>query len=384
MSEFQYFEFRTIDNPLSEKDRKEIDRWSSRTTPTSNSAVFTYSYNDFRKDEKKVVEKYFDAMFYFANWGSKRLIFKFPKGLVDIEQIRQYTFNFEEQLILHQTEKYVMIDFHFQEKGDMRVFDIEGCLSSLISLRNDILNGDYRCLYLAWLYGISTFEDWDDHDNGFPEPIVPAGLQNPNGALKSFVELIEIDEDFLTVAIENSKKIISKQDIKIESFIEKLSEKEKTDFLIRMLNGESLLDIKLTNRLKDFSEIDEVENSDFKSRKIGEIMHKVSVIKQEKKEKERRKQEAIHRKKMQNLEQQEDYLWRTIYQKISERKPKSYDETIEILTNLKELAVYKNEYEEFHQKFEQIRSENKNKPSFQRRLSITSLIKNNKAKFRNF
>lgn len=68
MSEYQYYEFRCIDRPLTAEEQKEIGGWSSRTHPTSTGAIFIYNYRDFPKDEKRVVEQYFDAMFYIANW----------------------------------------------------------------------------------------------------------------------------------------------------------------------------------------------------------------------------------------------------------------------------------------------------------------------------
>jgi hypothetical protein len=46
-------------------------------TPTQ--AVFTYQFGDFHGRPEKVLEQYFDAMLYLANWGTKRLMFRFPK-----------------------------------------------------------------------------------------------------------------------------------------------------------------------------------------------------------------------------------------------------------------------------------------------------------------
>ncbi len=375
MSEFQFYEFRTIDNPLSEKDRKEIGRWSSRTTPTSNRAVFTYHYSDFPKDEIKVIEKYFDAMFYFANWGSKRLLFKFPKELVEIEQIKQYCFEYDDELIINETENYVIIDFFFSEEENSGWFDVEGCLTSLISLRNDILKGDFRCLYLAWLYAMTSYKEWDDFDDEIIEPYIPPGLQDLNAALKSFIELLEIDEDILYVAFEQSKAKISKQDTKFETFIEKLPEKEKNNFLKRMLKRERLLDIKLANRLKELFDDLEIEQNELQRRTIGDIFRKADLIRQKKKLEKKRKRQAVHLKKMQKFELQEDTLWKTVYQNISEKKPKSYDEAIKVLKNLNELAQYKNNLMEFCHKVEQIRNENKRLTSLQNKLTKSGLIK---------
>lgn len=90
MSEYQFYEFKSIDKALTLKEREIVSSWSSRIQVTNSGAVFTYHYSDFPQDELEVVEKYFDAMFYSTNWGTKRLIFKIPKDFIDKKAIKQY------------------------------------------------------------------------------------------------------------------------------------------------------------------------------------------------------------------------------------------------------------------------------------------------------
>jgi len=49
MSEYQFYEFKAIDKPLSESDKKEIGSWSSRTNPTlrKNEVVIISTSKDF-------------------------------------------------------------------------------------------------------------------------------------------------------------------------------------------------------------------------------------------------------------------------------------------------------------------------------------------------
>ena len=79
MSEFQQYQFQTIDRPLTEAQRKEVNSWSSRAAASSTSVTFTYHYGDFSQDEEKVLAEFFDAMLYVANWGTKQLMFRFPQ-----------------------------------------------------------------------------------------------------------------------------------------------------------------------------------------------------------------------------------------------------------------------------------------------------------------
>ncbi|HMQ63165.1 MAG TPA: hypothetical protein PKE06_20950 [Flavilitoribacter sp.] len=90
MSEFQCYQFRSFDRPLTENERHEVSSWSSRAQVSSHSATFIYHYGDFRYSEEKAVEQYFDAMLYFANWGTRRLLLRLPADLVDADALEPY------------------------------------------------------------------------------------------------------------------------------------------------------------------------------------------------------------------------------------------------------------------------------------------------------
>ena len=66
MSEFQYYDFRSIDKPLTDSERREINGWSSRSNASSHRATFNYSYGSFGKDPKDCVARYFASAFDIA------------------------------------------------------------------------------------------------------------------------------------------------------------------------------------------------------------------------------------------------------------------------------------------------------------------------------
>jgi hypothetical protein len=90
VSEYQYYEFQTIERPLNAKEQEEIKQLSSRVKLTPNRAIFLYNYGDFSGQPEDLVAKYFDLMFYIANWGSWQLIFRFPKAIVKADLLRVY------------------------------------------------------------------------------------------------------------------------------------------------------------------------------------------------------------------------------------------------------------------------------------------------------
>jgi hypothetical protein len=72
VSEYQYYEFLALDKPLTDKQRAELRKLSSRAEITATRFVNEYHYGDFRGSPEKLMERYFDAFLYLANWGTRR------------------------------------------------------------------------------------------------------------------------------------------------------------------------------------------------------------------------------------------------------------------------------------------------------------------------
>ena len=83
MSEYQYYESQAVDQLLSSDAGQEMQRLSSRVQLTATSASFVYHYGDFRGNPYRVLVNYFDAMLYITNWGTRQLMFRFPRTALD-------------------------------------------------------------------------------------------------------------------------------------------------------------------------------------------------------------------------------------------------------------------------------------------------------------
>ena len=97
MSEYQYYEFRAIDHPLTDDQKEKISVLSSRANVTSHSATFVYNYSDFRGNTEQLMSDYFDVMLYMANWGSRHLMFRIPCLLIDTKQMKPYCISEEKR-----------------------------------------------------------------------------------------------------------------------------------------------------------------------------------------------------------------------------------------------------------------------------------------------
>ncbi|MBO9999529.1 MAG: hypothetical protein J7641_11075, partial [Cyanobacteria bacterium SID2] len=90
MSEFQYYQFQSIDRRLTKEDREYLKTKSSRVKLETHGARFTYSSGDFRGNPLEVLDRCFDMMSYIANFGDRQIAFRFPKNALDLEVLQPY------------------------------------------------------------------------------------------------------------------------------------------------------------------------------------------------------------------------------------------------------------------------------------------------------
>ena len=229
MSEYQYYEFKAIDKPLNQQDMQALRDLSTRAQISSTSFINEYNWGDFKGNPLKLVESYFDAFLYVANWGTRRFMLKAPRHLVDVDLAKRYCPG--ESAVIHEKGDHLIFEFT-SETEDYEWEEGDEWLSSLISLRTEILQGDYRSLYLAWLFCAQM----EEIENDEPEPPVPPNLADLNGPLESFVDFMRIDTDLLTVATENSISEGRETDPEVlKTWIHNLPEKEKDDILFRLI-----------------------------------------------------------------------------------------------------------------------------------------------------
>lgn len=191
MSEYQYYEFLALDRPLTVAQQSQLRALSTRAEITASSFFNEYHYGDFKGDPAKLMREYFDAHVYLANWGSRRLMLSLPLGALAVETLEPYcvdgTFADEgtgSRRILDWSVNFE--DYEYLDEGGAGSW-----MARLVPLRDELLRGDTRCLYLGWLAAANHGELEDDE----PEPPVPAGLGQPTAAQVALVEFLAIDED---------------------------------------------------------------------------------------------------------------------------------------------------------------------------------------------
>ena len=380
MSEYQYYEFQAIDKPLEEKGIQALRNLSSRAQITPTSFVNEYNWGDFKGKPLTLMEKYFDAFLYVANWGTHWFMLRVPLRLINFDLAKKYCFG--ENTTAYKKGENLIFEF-ISETDDYEWEEGEGQLSSLISLRSDIISGDYRCLYLAWLYcaQIGNFE------NDEFEPPVPPNLGDLNAPLKSFVDFMRIDTDLIAVAAKNSasKDRLAEYQNELRAWIGNLPEKEKDEILFRMVKDhDPHLGSELMQRFQRKLSIEDNYEMGEKLRTVEDLMTKAEAYTTERKRRiaekkaeeqaRKKRQEAIAREKYLNdLTKREDKVWKKVDDLIETKRQPDYDEAVKLLVDLSDLSKKINKETIFKEKLRSIYEKHSRKPSLIRRLKNAGL-----------
>lgn len=386
MSEYQYYEFQAIDRPLSEDDQRWLRGLSTRAQITTTSFTNVYHWGDFRGDPIKVMERCFDAFVYVANWGSRRFMIRLPHGSFDAVGAKQYCHRYG--VSLQERKGCVLIDIRRDEEpGEWDGWeDGSAWMASLARLRDDLLDGDWRCLYLAWLVGIET-ESLPDKAK---EPPVPPGLRELTAPLQALVDFLGVDTELIDVAAERSgPRAASEPSVgELKGWIGSLAASEKDEWLLRIARGDE--PHARRGLLRQFWEAAPDRNAPPSDddhtpcRTVAELSavwqqrlearHR-RLAEEAAKERARRAQaEAQARKeRLENVASRASAVWEEASAWIARRTPKGYDQAVKLLVDLKDAAALAGRGEEFDRRLDELSRCHTGKPTLQRRLRDAGL-----------
>jgi hypothetical protein len=73
VSEYQYYDFRALDRPLTRNEMATLRSISTRA------AITATEWGDLKANPSKLLEKYFDAFAYDASWGTREFHIHFRR-----------------------------------------------------------------------------------------------------------------------------------------------------------------------------------------------------------------------------------------------------------------------------------------------------------------
>ena len=156
MSEYQYYDFRAIDRPLTKKEMAALRSISTRAAITATSFTNHYEWGDLKANPSNLLEKYFDTFVYVANWGTHEFYIRLPQESADYELLKAMIPG--ETVRVRKTARFVIIEFGSESEWDGED-DGTGWMASLMPLRSDLLRGDLRCLYLGCGFAVRRMAD---------------------------------------------------------------------------------------------------------------------------------------------------------------------------------------------------------------------------------
>ena len=373
MSEYQYYEFYSIDKELTRQERAEIDSFSSRSSTTSRGAVFSYNYGDFKYDVESVLLKYFDFFLYMANWGDRRIMFKFPIEIVNYEKMQQYICSIDagysdNGIRIFKKSGFVIADISLTDEDIAYWIEDEGIISTdLIGLRQDIIEGDYRALFILWLHSKSLELAYDEVDDTseISKEMIPPNLGNLNLKLERLIDLFNVDIDWIVGASKYSSQSKSEK-IDFLEMVENLPEKIKDDYLVRMMKGEVNLKIKLKKELEEIFGVS-IQRKQGKV-SLEEFLKSAKEAKANRIALDKAEAEKNRIRKLNNLEKNKEKILQEIDSLIERGTGKSYEDALYIILDIKELAIHKNEVEEFKKWIETVKHTARKKPAMLKRI----------------
>ena len=381
MSEYQFYEFQTVDRCLTNEEMSELRGFSSRADITPNSFTNEYSWGNFKGDEDQWIENYFDGFLYYANWGTHILKLRLPSALLDLKTVEPYCTSDSFATWLNKDK--IILDF-LSESEDGGEWGDDLRLSSYLSLRSDLICGDLRCLYLGWLSGLQS----DEYDEEELEPPVPPGLQSLSPTLIHFANFLRIDPDLIDAAAKVSASLegIAPSSHAIRTWLANLPVNERdsllTDILEGAIKGDLTVTLQLSQRFnKDWqSQHANIKNTSRRTitqllkdaEYAGQTRRRLEAEKSAAEQAQRQRLQQIAREKRLNeIVGRESVIWNLIEALISEKKAASYDEATELLVDLRDLAARENS-SDFFLKFNALKQRHSSKSSFIRRLQNIS------------
>ena len=393
MSEYQYYEFVALDEPLTPQQQAELRARSTRATITATSFINEYHWGDLKGDPMDWMRRYFDAHVYSANWCSCRLLLRLPRAAFDQATLDDFTqrspmgseSRFIDAFEVTATPEHWILDWSFNDDaGEYDRFwtqaDGPGWLSRLLPLRDELLRGDHRPLYLGWLARVCRGE-LDDADL---EPPLPAGLKTLTPAQTALTEFLLIDPDWLAAAAEASEDLAvpAGTDSALDDWLALQTAADLRATLRLLLEGRGQeAERGLRKRFVAWQRLQQRTEQAQPARhalaRIAERREACAAMRQAREQAAQSVRETWHRAErsahLTQLAARADAVWASIDQTLQRGSGAGYDQALKAVQELAEALALTGRENEFNQGLARLMSTHGRRPSWVSRLTKAGL-----------
>ena len=369
MSEYQRYEFMTTDRPLTRGELEEVRRLSSHIEASSSHALIEYHWGDFKHDPIEVLRQFFDGFLYWANWGAPQLAFRFPRGVLPADLLDGY--DLDEFATFTRYPECDLLDIHF---GEMEGPDewVEYDLGSLMPIRDELMDGDTRALYIVWLAALGQTGAYDEEETyEISTPPVPPGFGALTAAQQSLAELLQVPSEMLKAAARHSARTTPQStptDEDVASLIELLPEVRRREYLARLIRNESGLSRLLISELRELRPESGASAPQGQPVNFATLLAESDAIRQQIEREQREREERARQKRRQVVHDHQDDYWRQATEAAERGSGYGYDLATGVLVELRAVADHYGEMEAFEQRLRDWVAPHLRRPAFVKRL----------------
>ena len=382
MSEYQYYEFAAIDQPLTRADMTKLRAVSTRAEITPAGFVNHYEWGGLKADPADWMRRYFDAFVYTANWCSCRLALRVPLKTFTKSELKP--FSTRHSLHVEASDRHWIIDWSLDESEDYDRFGVEdghGWMRRLVPLRDELLRGDLRPMYLGWLPAAAGGELGD----GALEPEVPPGLPELSPPQQALVEFLEIDPDMLAAAVTGSVQMPrddTSQTDRMNAWLNEWSRDEMAGVLKLIAQGQGHeAERQIRSRHAAWLKAQRPSSaSSALRRSVGELRElskSTSGVRLEREAKERAKQDAERRQQRQSylrlLMADVDKRWAAIDAQAQRGSASGYEQAVRGMKELAEGYAITSNPKEFDRALQRMLLRHSTRAALMRRLADAGL-----------
>ncbi len=275
------------------------------------------------------------------------------------------------------TKTHWIITWSLNESENYDRFGMEdgrGWMARLAPIRDELLHGDIRSLYIGWLAAV-TGELMDDDDL---EPLPIEGLGSLTAAQQALAEFLEVDKDLLAGGGMGSpapQDGASSQE-ETDNWLTTLPKDEVTALLKRLLAGQGKeAERTLKNRFAVWRRGLPGEKIEAPRRTVGELRKNADAAEKVSLERKRREKEIgeIKRRKereayLKDLSKDFSKAWKAVQKAVERGLGPAYDEACRILLDLFEAYSVHASRDAFHKELKKFMASHMRRKTLIQRL----------------
>jgi hypothetical protein len=334
MSEYQFVHFLAIDRPLDERQLGFMEQQSSRAEITPLEFANEYQFGDFHGNAREMLRRGYDIHLHYANFGVRRLWIRLPAGL-PCDRRTFNAFRVEHCLEWIADKKGHGGILEIEPEADAGtfeedLFDIDELLPIIAPIRELLIGGDLRSLYLAWLAC--------SYDDEAMEPPVPAGLGKLPPAMKAMAAFYELSDDVIAAAALCSPPAPKSTDAaqRLKDWIAKQGQNELRELVGRLLGGDAAATRSETlARIRDEAGAGAWPLAE-PTRTLAQLRESATRLGDQRLEREKQAGDRARRKRLAAIAADPSKSIATVEELVKERSVRSYQEAARQLADLRE------------------------------------------------